>query len=271
MCSSITCPNRRDARSFQVVVNAGNREKIVGWIRSLVGDAGEIRFSDQTLDTAMIAVQGPQALATVARLVDADLARMKYYTGTAARICGERCLVSRTGYTGEDGCEFVVAKAVARGVWEEILAAGSAAGARAVGLGARDTLRLEAAMPLYGHELSETVNPFQAGLDFAVQLENHDFIGREALAAIRSAPLPAVRVGLRLSGKRVPRQQCAVLDNGEVVGEVTSGTFSPTLECPLAMAYVRPEFAEVGRVLQVDIRGRAEVAGVVRLPFYARK
>ena len=255
---------------FLVVVNAGNREKIVGWIHSRLDNAADIRFSDQTLDTAMIAVQGPQALTTVARLVDADVARMKYYTGTAARICGEPCLVSRTGYTGEDGCEFIVAKAVGLGVWEEILAAGAAAGARAVGLGARDTLRLEAAMPLYGHELTETVNPFQAELDFAVQLECHDFVGRDALAAIRSAPLPVVRAGLRLSGKRVPRQQCAVLDGGTAVGEITSGTFSPTLECPIAMAYVRPEFAELGRALQVDIRGRPEVAEVVRLPFYVR-
>jgi aminomethyltransferase len=140
----------------------------------------------------------------------------------------------------------------------------------AVGLGARDTLRLEAAMPLYGHELSEAVNPYQAGLSFAVNLSGREFVGREALERIASDRNQPVRVGLQLDGKRVPRQGCPVLHGSEIVGEVTSGTFSPTFQRPIAMAYVRPAAQAVGTRLAVDIRGTQHAAVVVPLPFYER-
>lgn len=253
--------------AFQLVVNAGNRDKIAAWIHAHLEDSA-VEFHDATLDTAMIAVQGPRALEVIAALVDFDPQKLKYYRGQAGQILGHSCLVSRTGYTGEDGCELIVPAEQAVEVWQAILDQGQPAGAQPAGLGCRDTLRLEAAMPLYGHELSEAINPLQAGLGFAVDLDK-EFIGREALAAIASEKQP-VRVGLELASRRVPREHYAICADGQPVGEVTSGTFSPTLERPIAMGYVSPEYAKPGTALTVDIRGRAEPASVVLLPFYSR-
>jgi aminomethyltransferase len=254
---------------FQMVVNASNRAKILEWLEPHMGGS-DVRLTDQTLDTAMIAVQGPQAVRTADPLVEAEIAALKYYTGAVTRICGHPGTVSRTGYTGEDGCELVVAADAAAEVWQRLLEAGRPYGIKPVGLGARDTLRLEAAMPLYGHELSEEIEPFQAGLDFAVQLEDRTFPGRDALVAARSAPSATIRIGLEVAGRRVAREHGAVFAGEDPVGEVTSGTFSPTLGKPIAMAYVRREFADPGTELQVDIRGRRETATVVKMPFYSR-
>lgn len=253
---------------YYLVVNASNRLKIVEWLSRLLPAANQVRFADETLHTAMIAVQGPKALATAQPLVDAPLGAMEYYGGTTTKICGVRGIASRTGYTGEDGCELIVPADAALEVWQKLLALGAPSGAKPAGLGARDTLRLEAAMPLYGHELSESINPFQAGLSFAVQLQ-HEFIGRDALAQLKNAP-QSTRIGLELNGKRVAREHCGVQAAGEVIGEVTSGTFSPTLEKPIAMAYVRPDHASPGTQLAIDIRGKLEPARVVPLPFYKR-
>jgi aminomethyltransferase len=260
-----------DVGSYHMlVVNASNREKIVGWLLSHLRASDEVTLTDRTTQTAMIAVQGPKAIACVQPLMDIDIARLAYYTGTEATIAGQRGIISRTGYTGEDGCELIVPTAAAVGVWEQVLANGKDAGAMAVGLGARDTLRLEAAMPLYGHELTEQINPIQAGLGFAVNLEGREFIGREAIASARQNLQQPVRVGLTLAGKRAAREHYPVLAGGQAAGEVTSGTFSPTLQQPIAMAYVLPKYAGVGTELKVDIRGSAEQARVVKLPFYSR-
>jgi aminomethyltransferase len=255
---------------YLLVVNASNRDKIVQWIRSQVRPGEASWFDDLTKQTAMIAVQGPAALRIVEPLVGADLGGLGYYHGTETTICGHNGIASRTGYTGEDGCELIVPAAAALEVWEKILAAGKEAGATAAGLGCRDTLRLEAAMPLYGHELNEQINPIQAGLAFAVNLDGRDFIGREAIAAAKQDKTLPVRVGLQLAGRRVPREHYTVLAETEPVGEITSGTFSPTLQKPIAMAYVRPKFAAAGTQLAVDIRGSQEPATVVKLPFYTR-
>jgi aminomethyltransferase len=155
-------------------------------------------------------------------------------------------------------------------VWEVFLGAGAAVGAKPAGLGARDTLRLEAAMPLYGHELSEQINPVQAGLTFALNLKDRDFLGRDAIVRFKKDPTLPVRIGLALDGKRVAREGAALFSGGDQVGEVTSGTFSPTLEKPIAMAYVPPAAAEPGMQLTVDVRGKVHRATVVELPFYAR-
>jgi aminomethyltransferase len=163
-----------------------------------------------------------------------------------------------------------VPAAAALEVWEKILAHGQEAGVRAAGLGSRDTLRLEAGMPLYGHELTEDINPVQAGLGFAVKLEGRNFIGHDAIASAKADKTLPVRVGLELEGRRVPREHYAVIASDRSIGEITSGTFSPTLQKPLAMAYVRPEFAAVGTRVGVDIRGTLESALVVKLPFYSR-
>jgi aminomethyltransferase len=255
---------------YLLVVNASNREKIAAWIRSHMETNDDVRFADRTIETAMIAVQGPAALRIVEPIVGTDLGGLAYYTGLETTICGKSSIASRTGYTGEDGCELIVPAEAATEVWQSVLNHGRDAGARAAGLGARDTLRLEAAMPLYGHELSETIDPFTAGLAFAVNLEGREFIGRSALAAAKNRTDRPVRVGLELPGRRVPREHYAILASSSRVGEVTSGTFSPTLQKPIAMAYVQPEHAGVGTELAVDIRGTLEPARVVKLPFYSR-
>jgi aminomethyltransferase len=215
-------------------------------------------------------VQGPFAREILAPLADADLGGMKYYSGQDATIAGVQSYVSRTGYTGEDGFELVVPNENAVAVWEAVLAAGQSQGAMPAGLAARDTLRLEAGMPLYGHELSESINPIQAGLKFAVNLDR-EFVGRERIARFAQDPAQPKRVGLELSGRRVPREHYPITQGEELLGEVTSGTFSPTLDKPIAMGYVRPEFAAAGTELEIDIRGRRAPAAVVPLPFYQRQ
>ena len=253
-----------------LVVNASNREKIVAWISEHLDEADDVSFTDQTRETAMIAVQGPRALDALQSLIDVALNEMRYYSGQAAVIAGHAGIVSRTGYTGEDGCELIVPADSASDVIERLFVEGQSLGIQPAGLGARDTLRLEAAMPLYGHELSETINPFQAGLGFAVHLKDREFIGATALRELKEQPNQPQRIGLEMLGKRVPREHYPVLADGERVGEITSGTFSPTLERPIAMAYVQTIAAASGTELLVDIRGRTESARVVTLPFYKR-
>ncbi len=264
----------RDHRGEQqhlLVVNASNRAKIVAWIEQHLTANDDVTFHDHTMESAMIAVQGPRARLALGDLVNVDLDSMAYYTGLSTRINGHEGIVSRTGYTGEDGWELIVPAAAAVDLVERIFADGGTSGIQPAGLGARDTLRLEAAMPLYGHELSESIDPFQAGLGFAVHLRDRDFIGRPALLKLKDQPPRLQRIGLRLSGKRVPREHYPVLSAGEPVGEITSGTFSPTLECPIAMAYVRADVAAAVTQLDVDIRGRREPAQIVELPFYRRE
>jgi aminomethyltransferase len=262
-------PVEDDTPTFQLVVNASNRPKIVEWLRRRLPDFAT-RLDDVTTTTAMIAVQGPRAVGLVDPLLDCELAAMRYYTGTAARFNGVACYVSRTGYTGEDGCEIICDAADAQAVWEKLLGVGAAVGARPVGLGARDTLRLEAAMPLYGHELSELINPIQAGLSFAVSFGDREFVGRAMLERIARDAAQPVRIGLQLDGKRVPRQGATVMVGDQPVGEVTSGTFSPTFERPIAMAYVAPSAQAAGTHVAVDIRGTIYPSVVVPLPFYDR-
>lgn len=261
---SETSQSGPDTEFHLLVVNASNRDKIKSWISEQLQGA-DVRMSDLTTQTAMIAVQGPKALALAQPLTPVPLDSLAYYSGLSTRIGSASAIVSRTGYTGEDGVEIIVSGSEALGIWEGLIAAGG----RAVGLGARDTLRLEAGMPLYGHELNETRSPFDADLAFAVNLQGREFVGSEAL---KSLPLYELdrRIGLELSGRRVPRENYPVLLDGHQVGTVTSGTFSPTLQKPIAMAYVRPAASPIGSELQIDIRGSYEPAKVVALPFYSR-
>lgn len=261
----------QDGREFYLlVVNAGNRAKIARWIADHQLPDDECTIEDITQRTAMMAVQGPRAIQIAVPSVEADVAALRYYTATCTTAAGAPAIVSRTGYTGEDGCELIVPADAGVRLWSELYERGTPLGLRPAGLGARDTLRLEAGMPLYGHELTEQINPFQAGLGFAVQLEGREFIGRDALKRWKEdASLPR-RVGLRLSGKRVAREHSVVYRDEQPVGEVTSGTFSPTFQQSIAMAYVQPQAAAEGTPLQVDVRGRREAAVVVKLPFYSR-
>ena len=250
---------------YAMVVNASNREKIVAWLAESKGSFN-VEVRDQTKDTCMIAVQGPQALELCRGLTEADASKLGYYHATPTTYKGKPCVVSRTGYTGEVGVEYMVAAGQGVQLWEEILARG----ARPCGLGARDTLRLEAAMPLYGHELSEDIDPFQAGLGWAVKLDKGDFRGREALVRRRQDFTLRQRVGLELQGKRIAREAARVLAKGKEVGIVSSGTFGPTVNKSIAMAYIDPALKEPGTMLEIDIRGKTEPARIVPLPFYKR-
>jgi aminomethyltransferase len=178
--------------------------------------------------------------------------------------------VSRTGYTGEDGFEVILPSSQALPLWESLIAAGTPVGLLPAGLGCRDTLRLEAGMPLYGHELNETIDPYTAGLAFGVKLDASDFIGKEALIAAKAKADRSRRVGLQLAGKRIAREGALVFAGDKQVGHVTSGTFSPTLEKSIAMAYVSAAESAAGTNLTIDIRGQRERATVVKLPFYKR-
>lgn len=260
---------RRGPERFDLVVNASNRAKLLDWFAEHAAPGAEL--TDHTTDTAMIAVQGPKAVDLVAGLTDADVASLRYYTATDAAVAGAPCRVSRTGYTGEDGFELICPAGEAAALWEKLIAAG----ALPCGLAARDTLRLEAGMPLYGHELTEVLNPVHAGLGFAVTLDASDgsprqFIGREALVLAADDGALAKRVGLLVEGKRPPREEYRVMVDGRPCGVVTSGTHSPTLGRPIAMAYVEPELAADGTPLAVDIRGVETPALVTPLPFYKR-
>ncbi len=255
---------------YGMVVNASNREKIADWINQQLGDQ-DIGFVDKTLESGMIAVQGPKALEIVGPLCGTDPSTLKYYTGAITTVCGfDGCCVSRTGYTGEDGCEIICDADSAAKIWDEIFRAGQSVGAKAAGLGARDTLRLEAAMPLYGHELGEEINPVQAGLNFAINLKDREFIGRQAIVGFKADESQQVRVGLKLDGRRAAREGCKIQSGGNVIGEITSGTSSPTLQCPISMGYVEPGFSAPGTQVQIDNRGKLADATIVELPFYQR-
>ena len=261
-----------------LVVNAGTRTKIVNWIQDQLQPEDEVIMSDRTEETAMLAIQGPRAIDVVNPLLDADVPAMGYYRSRTTKQMGKVCIVSRTGYTGEDGVELIVRREDAPLILENIFRAGREFNLVPAGLGARDTLRMEAAMPLYGHELDETINPFEAGLSFAVNFEDgsgqaRSFVGSEALQPMVQQPPRITRVGLLLEGKRAAREKYTVFQGETRVGEVSSGSFSPTLQRPIAMAYIEsadPELLEPGNRLEIDIRGRRHPAEVTRLPFYSR-
>lgn len=253
-----------------LVVNAGNREKLAEWFAGYLPKDGSVDWQDESDSTAMIAVQGPHANALAATLSSVDPASLGYYTMVEAKIAGQAGFVSRTGYTGEDGCEIIVPASAAEAVWTKLLENGQTYGVKPIGLGARDTLRLEAGMPLYGHELSENINAWEAGLAMAVNLENRDFVGRSALVALQEAGLKRQRVGVALDGRRPAREGYQIFVGERQVGEITSGTFSPSLDRPIAMAMVATEFAIVGQALSIDARGSRVPGHVVPLPFYKR-
>lgn len=254
---------------WELVVNASNRGKIVRWLKHEAGFAS-VDFKDCTLSTGMIAVQGPQALALLKDAMNVDLAAMKYYTASEMQYLETHGVVSRTGYTGEDGFELVMPSADAERVWTTLFEHGANYGCIPAGLGCRDTLRLESAMPLYGHELNETTDPLTAGLAFAVKFNKPEYPGKAALELIKSQGVKQARVGLMLEGRRIAREESAVHIDGHEVGRVTSGTFSPTLQKVIAMAYVPVGSSSIGTKVEVNLRGTLVPATVVALPFYKR-
>jgi aminomethyltransferase len=255
---------------YLVVANAGNHDVAVAALRERA-ERFDAEVTDRSDDYALIAVQGPRAADIVGKVSDADLGALKYYASVPATAAGHDVLLARTGYTGEDGFELYVPPAEAPELWRALGEAGEPHGLLPAGLACRDTLRLEAGMPLYGNELSTELTPFEAGLGRVVKFEKEsDFVGREALAERRDAERDRVLVGITGTGRRAPRHGYRVLDGVTEVGTVTSGALSPTLGHPVAMAYVPPALSEPGTALSVDIRGRTEPVEVVSLPFYRR-
>jgi len=259
---------RLAAEEFLLVVNAGNLEGDFEWASAAPRDGVELtNVSD---DYALLALQGPKAASILRPLTAVDLDAIRYYGFARGEVAGRAAIVSRTGYTGEDGFELYVAPEAAEPIWDALLAAGAPAGLVPAGLGARDTLRLEAGMALYGHEIDRTTTPWDAGLDWIVKLDKGEFTGREALVAARAAGPARRLVGFEVEGRGIARDGHEVRADGRRVGAVTSGTFSPTFERALGMAYVETALAEPGTPLAIEVRGRELAARVAPLPFYKR-
>ncbi|HYO09144.1 MAG TPA: glycine cleavage system aminomethyltransferase GcvT [Tepidisphaeraceae bacterium] len=264
----------KDVKNWIVVCNGSNREKLVRHFTQLrQGLDLDFDMADNTESTAMVALQGPKVIERVAGVLPIDVRAMKRYHFESGSYMGMlKFTVFRSGYTGEDGVEVVIPAKVAGMAMKLIAGATDKEGAtiKPAGLGARDTLRLEAGMPLYGHELNENIDPLSAGLSFAVDLTK-DFIGVEPLRKLKEAGPKRKLVGLELEGKRIARQGSPVVADGMPVGEVTSGTLSPTLQKSIAMALVDVDRAAEGAALSVDLKGTTLPAKVVKLPFYKRQ
>ncbi|MFC7344492.1 glycine cleavage system aminomethyltransferase GcvT [Saccharopolyspora griseoalba] len=258
-------------QEFMVVANAANAEVVSAELAERVSGF-DATHRDASADYALIAVQGPSAVAILAPLTDTDLSAVKYYAGYRSTVAGKDVLLARTGYTGEDGFELFTAPEDAEAVWQALTDSGAEHDLQPCGLSCRDTLRLEAGMPLYGNELSAELTPFHANLGRVVKLDKPgDFVGKAALAATAEQPTERTLVGLSTDGRRAPRHGYKVLDEqGDEVGEVTSGAPSPTLGHPIGMAYVDRAQSSPGTTLQVDIRGRNVAVQVIELPFYRR-
>lgn len=262
---------RLDDEEFLICVNAANRSKDFAFMQEHNPHGADL--VDEGDSWAQLAIQGPLAEQVLQRLMEEHLGDLPRYTMFFDRSCVggvEGCYVARTGYTGEDGFEIFAPASSARPLWVALLEAGQGEGLQPCGLGARDTLRLEAAMHLYGHELSEETTPWQAGLGGVVAIDKAEpFVGRQALID-RKGKAPERLIALVLRDKRIPRPDMNLVSQGEVVGRVTSGTLSPTLGYGIALGYVRSDLARIGQELSVDVRGRLASAEVVRRPFYKR-
>jgi aminomethyltransferase len=259
---------RMDQEDFLVVVNAANVDKDFEWIRSHAGR--DVEVTNVSDEYALLALQGPRAVDILAALTDTDLTTLRYYGFAVGEVGGNEAIISRTGYTGEDGFELYVAPDHAAALWTLLLQQGEAHGIAPAGLGARDTLRLEAAMALYGHELDEETTPWEAGLNWVVKMGKGDFIGREALERQQEEGVPRRLVGFEVTSRGIAREGHAILANGQEAGMVSSGTFSPTFEKALGMAYVASEASAPGTELQIEVRKRLLDARVVEMPFYRR-
>jgi aminomethyltransferase len=255
---------------FMVVANASNAAAVSDALVERFADF-KVVLDDRSLATALVAIQGPRSLEILAPLTDVAIGDLRYYAVGEGKVAGVPALVARTGYTGEDGFEVFVDVAAAGELWDAVMAAGRSAGIVPVGLGARDTLRLEAGMPLYGNELGPDTTPYEAGLGRVVKLAKEgDFVGRAALEKAQADGPRKKLVGLRMQGRGIARHGYPMYAQGRDTGVVTSGTLSPTLGEPIAMAYAQPSDAEPGTILEIGIRDQRVPAQVVDLPFYRR-
>lgn len=255
---------------FLLVVNAAAVAAAFEWIRDGIADVGDAVAVNTSSRYALLAVQGPQALDIVQPLTDVDLAGVRYYRFATGEVAGVRSTISRTGYTGEDGFEIFAAPQAAEKLWTALMSAGRHHGLRPAGLGARDTLRLEAGMRLSGQDIDRTTTVLEAGLGWVVGWDKPDFIGRDALLRQRETGVDRRLVGLEMTGPGIARRGYGVFAGGEQVGSVTSGTRTPFIEKAVALAYVPAGGAGPGTEYEVDVRGRRVAARVVTLPFYKR-
>ena len=265
--------HRLGEEEYLLVINAGTREKDFNWVRDNTRqfDCTVENLSD---DYTQIAIQGLKGINVLQKLTDADLSAVKFYWVARGTLCGlPGTLIARTGYTGEDGFEVYVPsdEATSAHVWNEILSVGKEFGAVPCGLGARNTLRLESKLPLYGHEISDTINVWEAGLDRFCKIDKPEFVGRDALESARAEGLKRTLVGLEMIERGIARDGYKVLnDTSSEIGYVTSGSYAPYLKKNIALAYVPPEYAAIGRTVRVEIRGQGVKAQVVPTPFYKK-
>ncbi|MBI4446727.1 MAG: glycine cleavage system aminomethyltransferase GcvT [Acidobacteria bacterium] len=259
---------RIDAEHLLICVNASNREKDYHWIVQHIGMEAEIRdFSD---DYAQLALQGPLSQALLQKLVDVDLGQLKSYWFTFTKINGTRSMVSRTGYTGEDGFEIYPPSQEAEKIWKRLLATGTECELTPAGLAARNTLRLEARLALYGNDINETTTPWEAGLNWIVKLEKGEFIGKQALLRQKETGISRKLVGFEMVERGIARDHFPVYYRDRLVGHVTSGSFAPTLQKAIGLTYLPPAIANPGTEISIDIRGKRIKANVVPTPFYRR-
>jgi aminomethyltransferase len=265
--------HRLGDEEYLLVINAGTREKDFSWVRDHTREF-DCRVEDLSDEFTQIAIQGPRGVDVLQKLTGADLGRVKFYWVTRGTVCGLKdILIARTGYTAEDGFEIYIPadEATSAMVWNGILEAGKEFGVVACGLGSRNTLRLEGNLSLYGHEISDTINVWEAGLDRFCKMEKPEFVGRAALEKAKAEGLQRTLIGLEMTERGIARDGYKVLDgDGRGIGYVTSGSPAPFLKKNIALAYVPPEFASVGTVLKVEIRGQGVGAQVVAAPFYRR-
>lgn len=255
---------------YMLVVNAANIDKDYAWVEEQSRTFQHVHLANQSDTTSLLALQGPEAFSILQPLTEVDLNAIRYYHFAPGLVDGINCIISRTGYTGEDGFELYCSPVDVAKLWNDLLAAGKADGLLPVGLGARDTLRLEAGLCLYGHELNEQTNSLEAGLGWTVKFEKGDFIGRDALLKIKETGLERKLIGVELLDRGVCRVGHTLYDNQRPIGAITSGGPSPTLHKNIGMGYVTSASAVVGETIDVDVRGRRIPARIVALPFYKR-
>lgn len=258
---------------YMVVVNASNTDKDVTWWKELQERRSDldVDIRDISLDIGMIAIQGPHAAKIVSSMTDEPIEQIPYFSWRNAVVAKLRVKMARTGYTGEDGFEFYASQDDTAALWDALLAAGKDDGIGPIGLGARDTLRLEARMPLYGQELDEDISPFEAGLGWAVSLKKGDFVGKQSMESVKAAGAPRRTVGFKTTERSAsPRTHCAVYHDGREIGHVTSGTFSPSLGKNVGLALIDREYAGIDKPFQIIVRDKAVNAVQIKTPFYKR-
>lgn len=260
---------RYGTEHFYIVVNASNTDKDYAWMLEQT-KGYDVQLDNLSAQVAQLAIQGPFAEKILQKLTSTDLSEIKYYWFTHGEVNGVPCLISRTGYTGEDGFEIYMVPDKAPELWQKLLEVGAPEGIQPIGLGARDTLRFEAKLPLYGNELSSEISPLEAGIGFFVKLTKEKFVGKEALAKQKEEGVPRKVVGLEMVERGIARSHYPIQKDGEEVGFITSGSFSPTLNKNIALGLIRADLAEMGATLDVVIRGKAVKAQIIPTPFYKR-